>query len=842
MQTRRDFLKVATMLSGAVGISGVFPDSIQRAYAIAPDPDTTWLDAEHIVILMQENRSFDHVYGMLRGVRGFNDPRSLRLPNGNTVFVQTDKDGQSYAPWRLDIHDTRATWMGSLPHSRESQVDAWNEGRHDRWIEAKRSGEKAYAHMPMTMGHYTREDIPFYYSLADAFTVCDQNYCSVLSSTSPNRCYMWTGTIREQQDVNAKVHIRNEEIDNGGLTWKTFPERLQQAGVSWKIYQNELTRSSLTGEHDAWLSNFGDNTIECFNAYNVEASPAFAVTAQRCMDDLTTGAQRLEATVTAAKAPAEEELLRLQLKMAQNSITRLKSALADCGIKRYRQLTAEQKALFDAAFVTNVDDPGYHELESLPFTDNGKEGSMKVPKGDVFHQFRKDVNEGKLPTVSWLVAPENFSDHPASPWYGAWYVSETMNILTENPEVWKKTIFILTYDENDGYFDHAPSFVAADPKRPWTGGASTGVETGLDYTYINDELELGVAPQDARTGPIGLGFRVPMVIASPWSRGGWVNSQIFDHTSMLMLLEQFVQSKFGKTIREENITDWRRTVVGDLTSAFRPYDPSEADLDYLNRDKFVVSIQKSRFKEIPSNYRQLSSEEIARINLPDTNSALVPHQESGVRRACALPYELYAEAVMSPDGKALEIQMTADNKIHGSNAAGAPFNIYLRNLKPGVDGEVDGMRVATYALRSGDTLIQPFPLEIFKDEKYEVEVHGPNGFYRSFSGSETAQSLQVYLEYEASAGRYTGNVRVHLHNIGNETLEATIADNSYNTGSAIRSMAPGSAETVALRLGQSHHWYDFTVKAADIDTALRFAGHVETGRPGLSDPLMGNMT
>jgi phospholipase C len=161
MQTRRDFLKLAAMLSGASAVSGFVPESIQRAYAIAPEPGSTFLDAEHIVILMQENRSFDHMLGTLRGVRGFNDPRAIRLPNGNSVFVQTDASGISYAPWRLDIKDTRITWMGSIPHSRNSQVDAWNEGRHDGWIDAKRSGRHEYSSVPMTMGHYTREDLPF---------------------------------------------------------------------------------------------------------------------------------------------------------------------------------------------------------------------------------------------------------------------------------------------------------------------------------------------------------------------------------------------------------------------------------------------------------------------------------------------------------------------------------------------------------------------------------------------------------------------------------------------------------------------------------------------------------
>ena len=91
-----------------------------------------------------------------------------------------------------------------------------------------------------------------------------------------------------------------------------------------------------------------------------------------------------------------------------------------------------------------------------------------MPKGDLLHQFREDVGNGELPTISWVVPPERFSDHPDSAWYGAWYIAELLDILTQKPEIWQKTIFILTYDENDGYFDHVPPFAApirADRKR-----------------------------------------------------------------------------------------------------------------------------------------------------------------------------------------------------------------------------------------------------------------------------------------------------------------------------------------------------------------------------------------
>ncbi len=253
----------------------------------------------------------------------------------------------------------------------------------------------------------------------------------------------------------------------------------------------------------------------------------------------------------------------------------------------------------------------------------------------MLYQFRKDVNEGKLPTVSWLTAPERFSDHPTSAWFGAWYVSEVLDILTKNPEVWKKTVFILTYDENDGYFDHAPSFVAADPKRPDTGRASTGIDTGLEYTSAADELRQGVSKTYARSGPIGMGFRIPTIVASPWSRGGWINSQLFDHTSTLMFLEQFLRNKYGKEVPEQNISDWRRCVSGDFTSAFRTFDATEPKLSYLDRDKFVVEIQKARDKEVLSNYQRLTDAQIADINKNSANSPFTAHQEKGTRPSCA---------------------------------------------------------------------------------------------------------------------------------------------------------------------------------------------------------------
>ena len=598
-------------------------------------------------------------------------------------------------------------------------------------------------------------------------------------------------------------------------------------------YQNELTRSGLSGEEDAWLSNFSDNVLECFSAYNVEAYPGFALAGQQVISELSAHAAKLEAELPKVTDEAAGAKLRASLDETRNRIEAVKTAIAKSGDVRYRQLSAEEKALHHAAFVTNAGDPDYHALDTLPYEDEGTAKTMQVPKGDILYQFRKDVNEGRLPTISWLTASERFSDHPSSPWYGAWYISEVIDILTKNPEVWKKTIFILTYDENDGYFDHVPSFAAADPKRPKTGGASAGVDTGLEYTYKEDELRQGVAEKEARSGPMGMGFRVPMIIASPWSRGGWVNSQLFDHTSTLMFLEGFAEKKFGKTVREENISAWRRTISGDLTSAFRPYDPKEPALDFLHRDKFVVSIEKAQFREIPSNYRKLTAEQIEQINRAPERSGLVAHQEEGIRPACAIPYELYADGNLSDDGAHYELHLSASNQVHGAKSAGAPFNVYLRNMK-----DEAGMVSATYAVKPGDTLTRQIPVSIFADSAYSIEVLGPNGFYRSFAGGSAALPLVVRTSYERQATGLTGNVQVLLHNKSKETMNVAIKDSAYKSEPVNKKIAPGQETSVVLNLKRNHGWYDFTVQADGSKQQARYAGRVETGMPGFSDPLM----
>jgi phospholipase C len=158
--------------------------------------------------------------------------------------------------------------------------------------------------------------------------------------------------------------------------------------------------------------------------------------------------------------------------------------------------------------------------------------------------FTRDVATGQLPAVSWILQPAGYDEHPSSPpALGEWFTSQLLAALVANPAVWSKTVVFHMYDENDGFFDHV-----APPVPP----------AGTAGEYV----DVAPLPADAMhmRGPIGLGYRVPLLVLSPFSRGGHVASQVFDHTSQLLFLE----TRFG--VRAPNLSAWRRRTVGDLTS------------------------------------------------------------------------------------------------------------------------------------------------------------------------------------------------------------------------------------------------------------------------------------
>ena len=852
MDTRREFLKKSLLLSGAAGLSSALPASIQRALAINPETGSTYLDAEHVVILMQENRSFDHCFGALRGVRGFNDPRAITLPDKNLVWLQTNEAGETYAPFRFDINDTKITWMGSVPHSRSSQVDAHNQGKYDQWLNAKKPGNKKYAAMPLTMGHYTRDDLPFNYALADAFTICDQHFCSAMTSTWPNRLYMWGGTIRGEKNSGAKAYIRND-IPFGEAHWKVFPERLEENDISWKVYQNDITAGGgFAGEERAWLSNFGCNQLENLSQYNVRFSSRYVQSLQNRAESLPAEISAVEAKLDGiASTDNGYTKLKKDIDKKKEVLRETKEELERWSKENFEKLSQHQKNIYERAFTTNAGDPDYHQLTTLKYEENGVERELLAPKGDFLYQFRKDVDSGALPAVSWLVPSANFSDHPTAPWYGAWLTSEILDILTKNPDVWKKTIFILTYDENDGYFDHVPPFIAPDPEDAATGKCSAGVNTsGVEYIRLQQELSQGIPQKEARGGPIGLGFRVPMIIASPWSRGGKVCSQVFDHTSSLQFLEEFLNKKLNKQIKETNISEWRRTVCGNLTSAFTMYDGKEDDkIPFLQRDPFLEKIYNAKFKDEPSNFKKLSPKEIALIN-QDPSSHLISRQEPGTRPATALPYQLYADGRLSGDKKSFEIKMQAKKEVFGEQSSGSPFNVYAPGEYVTRDSEgkqqeiFEPVRTWNYAVTAGDALTERWPLDSFKNSRYHLRLYGPNGFFREFEGNSKDPQIEINCEYQRGRllkSKATGSIELKISNLDkSRAYSVEITDNAYKNKPLLKKIGPSGEETIVVNTDQSFGWYDFSV-TVDGNPAFmqRFAGRVETGKESFSDPLMG---
>ena len=450
--TRRQLLSAA--LAGAGGGLAALALGNTRladvAAAAAVPPAGSDLGAvDHVVFLMMENRSFDHYFGSYKAVRGFDDHGSSL-----GVFDQAWKGDKTLLPFHLNTVTDTAECTVDLDHFWAAQHACWNDGAMDSFVTTHTSKEYEGANGVGTMGYYTRADLPYYYALADAFTICDNYHCSVLGPTHPNRLFHLSGTNDPDGLAGGPVLVTN--VGSAGLfsvTWETMPERLAANGVSWKVYNPPGPKYRPTNSSS--VMSYSDNPLLYFKQYSDPKS-----------------------------------------------------------------------ALYQNAF---------------DYTGPNVKGGFTAKGPD---DFARDVKSNTLPAVSWIIPPIGFDDHPpAPPALGEWYTSQVVNTLLSNPTVWSKTVLFVTWDENDGFFDHVPpptappgapgEYVTVDPLPPEASGIS---------------------------GPIGLGFRVPMLVISPFSSGGYLNSDVHDHTSQL----RFLETRFGVTV--PNLSAWRRSVTGDLTA------------------------------------------------------------------------------------------------------------------------------------------------------------------------------------------------------------------------------------------------------------------------------------
>jgi phospholipase C len=370
------------------------------------------------------------------------------------------------------------------------------------------------------------------------------------------------------------------------------------------------------------------------------------------------------------------------------------------------------------------------------------------------------VAGGRLPQVSWIVAPEAYSEHPNwEPDFGAWYASRVVDILASNPEVWSRMALFVTYDEEGGFFDH---LVPPTPPRTPAQGLST--------VPVTNDIFAGNADQPA--GPYGLGIRVPMIIVSPWTRGGWVDSQLLDHTSMIRFLEaRFAHGR--PDLIESNITPWRRAVVGDLTSAFNFRKPNTSwRVKLPDTDDFKPVDLVRRPDQVP---------------VPPADPEL-PGQEPGVRPARAIPYTLHA------DGRAGASSFTIDFGSSGASAA-------VFQVRSGDSGQ----EPRNYTVESGKRLSDTWDLTA---GGYDLSVFGPNGFFRRFK--DGAGARRAHLVIEAGYGRRRDEITLEIENHGAAAVEVTVSDR-YSSKRTTVKVAPGGAKAPSWSLARTKGWYDLTV-------------------------------
>lgn len=623
---------------------------------------------EHVIIFMQENRAFDHYFGSLPGVRGFNDRAAPPLPSGLPVWYQplNDDNTSSYMlPWHVNSLRTSATCMSAPAMGWSPDQEMFNNGLNDAWNTARDPG--------YGMGYFERTDLPYYYALADAFTIGDQYFQSVFSSTNPNRLFLFSGS-NGLSAGHAPATDNTEPIP--GFQWKTSAEIMQASNVSWRVYQQ--------------VDNFDDNAFAWFEAFQVA-------------------------------------------------------------------------------------------LPGNPLYDLGKK-----PVPNIVTALSNDMDAGTLAQVSIIIAPEPLSEHANNhPAAGEDLSARLIQVLQSHPDIYAKTAFILNYDEGGQFWDHQ-----------WPPTPPVNDTDGVSTVNVTDELVVGIETVGPSTpyGPIGMGWRVPIIIVSPWTRGGVINSQVFDHTSVL----QFLELRFN--ISFPAISQWRRTVAGNLTSFF----------DWDNPDYSWPTLPNT------NGYVAEADQQCATLPMPQVPSTQsLPAQEPGVRPSRTLPYQLYVFDSFSQGIVSLEIA--------SNGKAGAAFQLY--------DMSNPNRAPKKYTVSAGMTLVDALPA----DPAYNFSLHGANGFVRQFSGVANGPSFTCTVQ-QLPYDLVNGALMLSFNAQGG-MCTFSVTQNAYTSSTTPQmiKVAAGSNMHFNLSVASSGNWYDLTVSVVGQNYVRRLMGRIE--RSGCtSDP------
>jgi phospholipase C len=655
--TRRRVLQTAAVALGALATGAAGSTTAEAApagYVLPPGFNGDMSDLKHVVILMQENRSFDHYLGQLPGVRGQNDKQVLRFQDGTDVFQQRDASGTVVRPTA-----TTATWADN--HS----FYGANGGRWNTWVQDKGA---------QCMGYYTPEHMPWMYSLASQYTVCDMNFCSLHGPTIPNRYYLMTGTSNGE--------TTNAGQNNYSRTWLTVPEQLQQAGIGWRVYSDN-SGNGLTGSlQNGFVGEYGCNVTNSFAAFDPRSAPA------------------------ADLAPGTGKIWKANSFLYSGATT----------------------------------------------PDDDSEANLDAVLRDLIAACRPGA-ETPLPEVSWIVMPAAWSEHPNfDTVHGERYMNKVLTTLESNPGIWDHTLVIITYDENDGKFDHVL------PPRP----------------------EPGTAGEFSGSTPYGFGPRVPMVLVSPWTRGGHVASEVFDHTSTVRFLETWA-AYLGKPFTNPNVTAWRRSIAGDLTSAIDFAHPQPGPAD-------IADPVTGTPPPLPPD------------GMRPRGLSFHPHATLAENRTTGTVTATMTLAG-GPEGKAVSLQVFPDRYLDFSNT---PYTVTASAPRQ-------------YTWDAGRT-----------DGAYAFSVYGPDGFVRSFAGRLVPAGRRDLgiprVDAELVAGP-APEVRLTLRNDGTRAVRYTLTAHDHLGGTRTCTVAGGRSAVVHWPTEQGY--YDLVVTAGTgTGWTQRYAGRV----------------
>ena len=720
------------LFRGAMGAAAIaaLPPSIRKAFATKAAVTTgTIKDIKHVVILMQENRSFEMYFGTKFGVRGFGDPHPHPTVSGQPVWYQKSgpgDDATTTLPFPILQSDNWA-FPPDLPHGFSDQQGAWGQGQASYWPQYKSAS---------TMGHYTRAELPFQFALAEAFTLGDDYHAALCSCTDPNRISHVSGaswdpvqaakgipcTDADGEVNNLRCWITgtwvpgtntgygyNQIAPNQPFTYPNIADVLTEAGISWRIYQD--MNNNWTGAMNGFLA------FESFRT----AEPGSTI--------------------------------------YENGMTTWTIA----------------------------------DLQAA-------------------------VENDTLATVNWVLPSAAESEHPGapcSPTHGGFFAETVLEALTANPEVWAKTVFILDFDENDGYFDHTlnPAVPSYDSNGELQG-MTTMPTSGLYFNNATRTYSSGsyLSSSDTISGnlrPWGLGHRLPFTVASPWSRGGWINSEVASHASIGLFLEKWLD------ITVPAISDWHRSVCSDLTSFFNFRTPN---------DNFPTLPDLSGWQASDE-----ASEALPAVVPPTTQE--LPTQEKGFAPSRALPYALNVEARTSQDGI-----VTLDFINEGER--GAVFHVYdYYNLN-----RIPRRYTVEAGKRLSDDFWNTFETNFVASVEpgsYNLWVYGPNGFVRQFNGriSREHEIGPIHPFLQLGYDLKNNGIRIGLRHGAATPVNFTVTDNAY--GNATKTLTVAANETAQLfwPVKDSGNWYDFSVATEGF--VRKVAGRMEDGRDHVTDPRMG---